>query len=129
VNNGNLYQRDGDGSAVLIEALVVSYDADLSRVSSRDENEIRGRQCETNRPLDRCVGQRIGTGGDVVNGERIFGALVSNRQTPTHGGKSMSFNIWINRESERRFSKVGSTLIQMTCGSFSSQALRSHSNA
>jgi hypothetical protein len=57
----------------LVEALVVSLDADPAGISSRDENEIRGRQCESNRPPDRCVGQRLGTGGDIVNGERIFG--------------------------------------------------------
>ncbi len=41
----------------LVEALVVSFDADLAGVLSRDENEIRGRQCETDRPPDRGVGQ------------------------------------------------------------------------
>ena len=58
---------------LLGEALVVSLDADFAGVSSRDKNGIRGRQGETDRPPDRGVGQRIGTSGDVVNGERVFG--------------------------------------------------------
>src|SRR5215469_11796488 len=53
----------------LVEALVVSLDADFAGVSSRDENEICGRQGECDRPPDRGVGQRIGAGGDVVSAE------------------------------------------------------------
>src|SRR6516165_11098696 len=57
----------------LIETLVVSLDADFAGVSSRDENEICGRQGDRDRPPDSGVGQRIGTGGDVVSAERVFG--------------------------------------------------------
>src|SRR5215831_14971693 len=53
----------------LVETLVVSLDADFAGVLSRDENEIRGRQGQTDRPPDRGVGQRTGTGGDVVSAE------------------------------------------------------------
>src|SRR5215475_15088067 len=54
---------------LLVETLVVSLDANFAGVSSRDKNEICGRQGESNRPPDRSVGQRIGTGGDVVSAE------------------------------------------------------------
>src|SRR5262245_49708804 len=53
----------------LVETLVVSLDADFAGVSPRDKNEIGSRQGESDRPPDRGVGQRIGTGGDVVSAE------------------------------------------------------------
>src|SRR5262249_46383158 len=59
----------------LVETLVVSLDADFAGVSSRDENEISGRQGESDRPPDRGVGQRIGAGGDIVSAERVFGRM------------------------------------------------------
>src|SRR5215831_3941849 len=51
----------------LVEALVVPLGANFAGVSSRDENEICGCQGEGDRPPDRGVGQRIGTGGDIVS--------------------------------------------------------------
>src|SRR5262249_57763427 len=45
----------------LVETLGVSLDANFAGVSSRDKNEIRGRQGEGDRPPDRAVGQRIRT--------------------------------------------------------------------
>jgi hypothetical protein len=48
---------------------------------------------------------------------------------PAYGGKPMSRSTWANRVSERKLSKVGSTLIQMRKGSRSSPDFRSHSNA
>ena len=57
----------------LVESLVVTPDADFSRIPSRNEDEIRCRQCKTDWPPDRGVCQRFGSGGDVVNGERIIG--------------------------------------------------------
>src|SRR5215475_15187161 len=53
----------------LVETLVVSLDAHFAGVSSRNKNEIRGRQGEGDRPPERSVGQRIGTGGDIVSAE------------------------------------------------------------
>ena len=55
-----------------------------------------------------------------------FGGIPSQS---AHGGKPISFSTWANRGSERTPSRVGSTLIQMTRESRSSQDLRSHSNA
>ena len=48
--SGQLGPTHGSIGRPLVKTLVVPLDADLSRIASRDENEIGGRQHKTHRP-------------------------------------------------------------------------------